>query len=218
MTARRAEPSLVRLLFIAPFRSAVKETLADLACLPGGCYIWIMAKVPITRDGYERLYWQLQYLLKESRPEVGRALAAARESGLTSRNLEWRTAREKQHLVETRIQQLTDMMDQCEVFLVPAGSFGRVQFGLFVEVVEGFTGRGRVFQMVGPFESDVESGRLSVHSPVGRKLLGRRVGERVWVKCPGGLSLYQVTRIFGPGCCEPRPVQDDSLQYAEAVL
>ncbi len=157
-----------------------------------------MVKVPITRDGYERLYWQLQYLLRQSRREVCRALASARESGITNRNLEWRTAREKQHLVETRIRQLADMMDRCEISLGPSKAGGRVGFGLFVEVVNNRTGRGRVFQMVGPFESDVGSGRLSVHSPVGRGLMGRRVGERVAVECPGGVSSYRVTRIFGP--------------------
>ena len=157
-----------------------------------------MVKVPITRDGYERLYWQLRYLLGHSRREVRLALAAARESGITQRNLEWRTAREKQHLVESQIRRLTEMMDRCEIRLSPPQSRGRVGFGLFVEVINNRTGRGRVFQMVGPFESDVSAGRLSVHSPVGRGLMDRRVGERVAVRCPGGVASYLVARVFEP--------------------
>ncbi len=218
MVTRRGDPSFVRILVIDLFLFPVKESLADLAWPPGGCYILIMAKVPITRDGYERLYWQLQYLLRESRREVRRALAAARESGLTSRNLEWRTAREKQHLVESRIRQLSEMMAQCEVFLTPPLAFGRVGFGLFVEVINILTGHAQVFQMVGPYESDVGSGRLSVLSPVGRRLLGRRVGEKVWIKCPGGLSLYKVIRIFGPDSGEPEPILGDFTRYGEVTL
>ena len=155
-----------------------------------------MEKVPITRLGYERLYWQLQYMKRYVRREVAEDLAAARAHGITINNLEWRTAREKQYLVESRIQGLEEMLASCEVVVSPLNPGRRVCFGLWVRIVNTQTGRKAVYQMVGPYESDVSAGRLSIYSPVGRELIGREVGDRVTVYAPGGQWRYQVVEVL----------------------
>ena len=155
-----------------------------------------MEKVPITRQGYERLYWQLRYLCRFVRREVIDDLSQARAHGITNRNLEWRTARERQHLVETRISQLKDQLTRCEIRLSPTSHGERVDFGLFVEVYCDRDGRAAIYQMVGPFESDVSAGRLSVDSPVGQVLMGCRKGERVRVFAPGGIRTYLILDVF----------------------
>ncbi|MBW1712570.1 MAG: transcription elongation factor GreA [Deltaproteobacteria bacterium] len=152
--------------------------------------------MPITRLGYKRLYWQLKYLLSFARWEVAGDLAAARAQGLTTRNLEWRTAREKQHLIESRIQDLMNKLATCEVRLSPPQARGQVSFGLFVKVVNSQTRQAAVYQMVGPYEADVSAGRLSIDSPVGRVLLGRQVGDWVTVYAPCGVRRYLVLDIF----------------------
>ena len=161
-----------------------------------------MVKQPITKLGYERLHWQLEYLRRCSRREVARDLAEARECGITNRNLQWRTAREKQHWVESRIEDLERKIEQSEVVISPIQTAGYVAFGVFVEVhligpspLAGFD-RGRVFQLVGPFESDVSAGRLSVDSPLGRELLGRCLGEVVTIEAPRGLRRYAIKAVF----------------------
>jgi len=156
-----------------------------------------MEKVPITRQGYERLYWQLRYLCRFVRREMIEDLAEARSHGITSRNLEWRTAREKQHLVESRIKELKSKLTRCEIRLSPATDGERVDFGLFVEILSEHDGRAAIYQMVGPFESDVSAGRLSVDSPVGQVLMGCRKGDRVTVLAPGGIRTYLILDVFG---------------------
>lgn len=158
-----------------------------------------MVKVPITRLGYERLCWRLEYLKRFTRWEVARDLRAAREFGLTSRNLQWRTAREKQFFVDRRIEELETQLQTCEVVICTSGQSGRAGFGLFVRVDLAPLGRSSTFQLVGPFESDVSAGRLSIASPVGRRLLGRRIGEEVTVRTPSGDRTYRIREVFSAG-------------------
>ncbi|MBW2617663.1 MAG: transcription elongation factor GreA [Deltaproteobacteria bacterium] len=162
-----------------------------------------MNKVPITRPGHERLYWQLQYLRRYARRQVANDLADAREFGITNRNLQWRTAREKQAWVESRIQDLTSKIASCEVIISPLGRPGRVIFGSWVRIHNLQTGQTDTFQMVGPYESDILAGRLSIASPVGRLLLNRAEGDRVKVQTPNGIRDYQVLAIFLPAPIRP---------------
>ena len=161
-----------------------------------------MVKQPITKLGYQRLHWQLEYLRRRSRWEAARDLAEAREHGITNRNLQWRTAREKQRWVESRIKDLERKIEQSEVVISPIQTAGYVAFGVFVEVrligLSSLPGlnRGMVFQLVGPYESDASAGRLSVDSPLGRELLGRRLGEVVDVEAPRGTRRYCIKAVF----------------------
>lgn len=155
-----------------------------------------MRKAPITRQGYERLYWQLQYLKRHARRDVARGLEAAREQGLTIRNLEWRTAREKQWWVESRIDRLERMLMNCEVIVHRLEATDRARFGFQVRLRCAETGRERVYQLVGPYESDVSMGKLSIDSPAGQAVFGRAKGEAVTFLAPSGLKSYQILEIM----------------------
>ncbi len=157
-----------------------------------------MDKVPITRGGYERLFWRLQYLRRHARKEVAQALASARAGGITPHNLEWRTAREKQAWVEARIEELERMLASCEVVVAELNCTDRADFGLLVKVYCPDSGQVTVYQLVGPYESDVSAGRLSIDSPAGQAVFGRAKGEWVTFLAPSGLRSLRILDVFPP--------------------
>ncbi len=166
--------------------------------------------MPITRLGYERLYWRLQYLKRHVRREVAQDLAEARGYGITNRNLQWRTARERQAFIESCIEDLEEKLASCEVVISPLKKYGRVEFGLVAKVINGYTGQTAFYQIVGPYESDASAGRLSINSPVGRGLLGQSVGQWITVYAPAGVRRYMVMDILDPGeAGELTPLDED---------
>ena len=140
----------------------------------------------ISREGFERLYWQLQYLIRISREEVAENLKDARSHGRNPRNLELRTAKEKRHWIEWSITRLEREMRSCQVVVSPPLKDGRVHFGSRVRLHNLRKKREEVFLLVGEFESDPARGLLSVDSPLGRAVLGKRAGAGVEVETPEG--------------------------------
>ncbi len=146
----------------------------------------------ISRLGYERLYWQLQYLIRVSREEVAESLREALSHGRNPRNLELRTAREKRHWVEWSIRRLRREMRACQVVVSPPLNDGRIHFGSLVRLRNLRKNREEVYRLVGRFESDPARGMLSVDSPLGRAIRGQRAGARVEVETPEGRDIYDI--------------------------
>jgi transcription elongation factor GreA len=155
-----------------------------------------MKKRPITRNGYEKLRAELAFLCRFVRPRVIEDLCQARSFGYKANNLQFFAARERQAFVEGRIEDLRRKLALSEI--VVGQQFGTlaVGFGAHVEVENLDNGRCSMYQIVGPYESDALSGRISIDSPMGRSLLGRRVGEEITVYAPGGARSYRILAIF----------------------
>jgi len=155
-----------------------------------------MKKRPITRNGYERLRAELAFLCRFVRPRVIEDLSHARSFGYKASNLQYFAARERQALVEGRIEDLRRKLSLSEI--VVGQQFGTIAvgFGAHVQVENLDTGCSSIYQIVGPYESDALSGRISIESPMGRSLLGRRVGEEITVYAPGGVRSYRILAIF----------------------
>ena len=155
-----------------------------------------MKKRPITRNGYERLRAELAFLCRFVRPRVIEDLCQARSFGYKANNLQFFAARERQAFVEGRIEDLRRKLALSEI--VVGQQFGTlaVGFGAHVEVENLDNGHCSMYQIVGPYESDALSGRISIDSPMGRSLLGRRVGEEITVYAPGGARSYRILAIF----------------------
>lgn len=124
-----------------------------------------MQRVPITRDGYERLKLELQRLQREERPAVIRAIEEARAHGDISENAEYESAKEKQGLIETRINDLTQKLGLSEIIDPSDEDNGRITFGSTVVMEDLETGEVTSYQLVGPYEADVQAGTISVTSP-----------------------------------------------------
>jgi len=154
-----------------------------------------MNRLPITREGYDRLRAELQRLEQKERPKVIQAISEAREHGDISENAEYEAAKEKQAMLEGKINDLHDKLSQCEIVEVEKGSTGRVTFGITVELEDLNTGEEMQYRLVGPYEADLAQGTISVTSPIGRALIGKEPGDEVEVQTPGGVKNLEILDI-----------------------
>ena len=155
-----------------------------------------MSRVPITRDGYEKLKIELQRLQKEERPLVIKAIEEARAHGDISENAEFEAAKEKQGIVEGRIQELNDRVASSEIVDLPENVDGRVIFGCKVMVEDLETGEVCSYRLVGQYEADVQAGTISVTSPLGKALIGKEEGDEIKVQTPKGIRNIEIREIL----------------------
>ncbi|NLJ28316.1 MAG: transcription elongation factor GreA [Deltaproteobacteria bacterium] len=154
-----------------------------------------MQRVPITKDGYERLKIELQRLQKEERPAVIKAIEEARGHGDLSENAEYEAAKEKQSLIEGRIQDLCEKLGHCEIIERAESENGRAIFGSKVVMEDLETGEVTTYTLVGPYEADVQAGTISVTSPLGKALIGKEEGDEVRVQTPKGIRNLEILEV-----------------------
>ena len=154
-----------------------------------------MQRIPITKEGYERLKTELQRLQKEERPIVIRAIEEARAHGDISENAEFESAKDKQGLLEARIMDLTQKLGGCEIIELSDEDNGRITFGSTVVMEDLETGEITSYRLVGPYEADVQAGTISVTSPLGKALIGKEEGEGVRVQTPKGVRNLEILEI-----------------------
>ena len=155
-------------------------------------------KAPITRKGYEALQTELDRLLKVERPSVIKAIAEARSHGDLSENAEYEAAKDKQSFVEGKIQMLQGKFGELEIIDPSKGPQDKIVFGATVDLQDVETDQKRCYTLVGQEESDLKEGKISVQSPVGRALIGHRVGEEVEITTPAKTVTYEILSInFG---------------------
>ena len=154
-----------------------------------------MDKIPITNIGFEKLEEELKILKSTERPTVIKAIAEAREHGDLSENAEYHAAKEKQSFIEGRIADLENKISRAEVIITKKLKSNKVIFGATVTLEEVGKKKQLVYQIVGTEEADVESGKISISSPLARALLGKKVDESVEVYSPGGSKEYEVENI-----------------------
>ena len=154
-----------------------------------------MARSPITRDGYNTLHKELENLKKVVRPQVIKAIEEARAHGDLSENAEYVAAKERQSFVEKKIYEIEQKLANSEIMDTLPLSNGKVGFGSIVTLENLDNGDKVTYQIVGPDESDIPSGRISIASPLGKALIGKETDEEVTVKTPGGTKNYTVLKI-----------------------
>ena len=140
-----------------------------------------MDKIPITNIGFEKLEEELKILKSVERPTVIKSIAEAREHGDLSENAEYHAAKEKQSFIEGRIADLENKISRAEVIITKKLKSNKVIFGATVTLEEVGKKKQLVYQIVGTEEADVESGKISISSPLARALLGKKVDDSVEV-------------------------------------
>ena len=153
-----------------------------------------MDKLPITREGFDRLDAELKRLKSVERPEIIAAIAEARAHGDLSENAEYHSAKEKQSFIEGRIKELEGVISLSEV-IDTARLSGPIKFGATVAVVDEATDEERTYRIVGEYEADIERGLLNIRSPLARALIGKTPGDSVEVRTPGGEKSYEVLSV-----------------------
>jgi transcription elongation factor GreA len=150
---------------------------------------------PLTRDGMERLEKELEHLRNVRRPEVADRIHQSKELASTQNNAEYEEAKNEQAFVEGRIMTLEHILQNAQVIDEEAAHHsGRVQLGSTVAVMSG-EGDKHDYTIVGPAEARPTEGLISNESPVGRALLGKRVGDEVQISVPKGVLRLTVTAI-----------------------
>jgi transcription elongation factor GreA len=154
-----------------------------------------MEKIPMTPAGLVTLEDELRQLKTVERSAVIRAIAEAREHGDLSENAEYQAARERQSFIEGRITELEDIISRAQVIEASSLSGNIVRFGATVTLADEDCDEEVVYQIVGAHEADIKLGRLSVHSPLARALIGKTLGDSVEVTTPGGSKSYEVVDV-----------------------
>ncbi len=154
-----------------------------------------MDKFPMTFDGYNRLVTELKRLKTEERPQIIKAIAAAREHGDLSENAEYHAARERQAFVEGRVGELEEKIRGAEVIDAKKLKGKEVKFGATVKLADEDTDEENTYQIVGEHEADIKHGRLSITSPLARGLIGKKVGDSAEVTTPNGAKSYEIISV-----------------------
>lgn len=144
----------------------------------------------ITLEGKKELETELAEL-KARRGEVADKIAEARDFGDLSENAEYDAAREEQGLLETRIAEIEDIVNNADI--IKGGSKKGISLGSKVELK---TGKKVVnYQIVGPVEANPLEGKISNESPIGMALYGKNVGDSITIDTPKGSISYDITSV-----------------------
>ena len=153
-----------------------------------------MDRVPMTPERHAALVAELS-ALKAERPKISQEIGVARDHGDLKENAEYHAAKEKQGLCEARIADIEDKLARAEVIDPSTLSGDKVKFGALVELEDMDNGKVVIYRLVGPDESDLQQGKISITSPVARAIVGRAVGDEVQVQTPGGVRNYEISAV-----------------------
>jgi transcription elongation factor GreA len=151
--------------------------------------------VLLTEEGMARLEKELDHLKHVRRPQVAERIRQAKELASTQNNAEYDDAKNDQAFVEGRILTLEKLIQDAKIIdSEEAHHASSVQIGSTVHLADA-DGKRTTYTIVGAPEADPKEGRISNESPVGRALLGKRVGDEVHVSVPKGLLRFTLTKI-----------------------
>ncbi|HEX16255.1 MAG TPA: transcription elongation factor GreA [Deltaproteobacteria bacterium] len=153
-----------------------------------------MDSLPITKEGYQALRKELERLKKEERPRIIAEIEKARAFGDLSENAEYEAAKERQAFIEAKIKELEEKLARA-VVVERAPEEGKISFGCKVKLQDLDNDRVLEYRLVGGDEANPSDGKISIHSPVARALVGKEVGDEVEVMVPAGKRRYLILEV-----------------------
>ena len=148
----------------------------------------------ITPAGFRKLEEEAERLWSVERPRVTHEVSEAAALGDRSENAEYIYGKKRLREIDRRIRYLQKRLDQLVVVREPVARDGRALFGAWVTVEDEEGGETR-YRLVGPDETEAEAGLISIDSPIGRALLGKRAGDEVTVQRPKGRITYTILAV-----------------------
>lgn len=149
-------------------------------------------KVLLTREGLEELKKELNQLVEVKRPETVKRVAVAREQGDLSENSEYTAARDELTFVDGRISELEEIIKNVELI---SSTHTKSAVVVGCRVTLHIDGRKDIFTIVGEWEADPKEKKISHSSPLGKALLGKKVGDKIEVTAPAGKLIYKILSI-----------------------
>jgi len=150
-------------------------------------------KVLLTKEGLVELERELKQLVDIRRPEVAQKIAAARDMGDLSENAAYVSARDEQAFVEGRIAELQEIIKNAEVSSSSSGVKGSVAVGCRIKV--HVDGGEEEYAIVGGPEANPKENKISHESPLGKALMGKKVGDKVEIDAPMGKLVYTILSV-----------------------
>lgn len=154
-----------------------------------------MERVPMTLAGFKSLEQELHRLKAVERPRIIAAISEARAHGDLSENAEYHAAKEQQGLNEARVAELEDKIGRAEVIDTSQLSGETIKFGATVSLEDEDSGDKAKYTIVGDLEANLKEGKISISSPIGRALIGKKKGESVDVRTPKGSRSFEVLKV-----------------------
>src|SRR5262245_1238216 len=155
-------------------------------------------RIPMTREGYEKLRGDLDQMQNVQMIEVAKRIAAARELGDLSENAEYHAAREDQGMLQARIDTLRDKLARAYILEMTNVASDTVIFGVRVKVRDLDAGEDEEYVLVGPGDEDYDNNKILTTSPIGQGLLGKKLGDVVEIRVPRGVLRYEIVAISLP--------------------
>ncbi|MBL7910061.1 MAG: transcription elongation factor GreA [Bacteroidia bacterium] len=148
-----------------------------------------------TEEGLQKMKDELQQLRTVERKAATQAIVDARDKGDLSENAEYDAAREAQALLELRIAKLEDVIANARIVDETQIDLSKVSILTTVKIKNTNNGAVMKYTLVAENEADLKIGKISVDSPIGKALLGKKVGEKVDVQIPAGKVTFQISEI-----------------------
>ncbi|MGB6011448.1 MAG: transcription elongation factor GreA [Desulfobacterales bacterium] len=155
-----------------------------------------MERVPITKEGYQALKKELDYLKRVERPRNIKSIEEARAHGDISENAEFEAAKDRQAFIEARLNELAYKLSRADIIDPQKLPKDRALFASSVMLENTDTGENVKYQLVGPDEANIEEGRISVSSPLGKAVIGKKPGDEISLEAPGGKRYYELVEIL----------------------
>jgi transcription elongation factor GreA len=152
-------------------------------------------KVPMTQDGYDKLKQELDQIIKVERPKNIKDIEEARGHGDLSENAEYHAAKEKQGMLDAKKRELQHKLAHAQIIDLTKLSNEKVVFGARVTLADTESGDIKKYTLVGQEEADFKKSKISIQSPVGKALIGHKVGDVVTIKTPTKTVEYEVQEI-----------------------
>ena len=152
-------------------------------------------KIQLTKEGFQDLQEELQELVQVKLPEVVKRISIARDKGDLSENTEYQNAKEDKDIIDARISEIEEVIKRAEVV---NKTRSKTTIGIGSEVTtypENNKTKKMKIAIVGEFEGDVEQGKISIVSPLGKALLGKKQGEKTVVEAPLGKIVYVIEKV-----------------------
>jgi transcription elongation factor GreA len=149
----------------------------------------------MTKEGYNKLLEEVNYLESEKRPAISRQIAEARDKGDLSENAEYDAAKEAQGMLEAKIAQLKTLISNARLIDESQISIDSVQILNKVTIRNTKNNQRVTYTLVSENEADLKTGKIAVCTPIGKGLIGGKVGEIVEIKVPSGVLSFEIMEI-----------------------
>lgn len=150
---------------------------------------------PMTLFGYEKLQAEVKYLKEVRRPQIVKDIEEALEHGDLKENAEYHAAKDNQRTIDSRLQDLADIIGNAQIVDPSELEHARISFGSTVVMTDMATDEEVTYTIVGGCESNPDMGLISFGSPLAKQLLGREEGDEVKVQLPGGKKAFEIDEV-----------------------